>query len=184
MAVSFPLQPEIYLPLASFQWVSCLPGNQVEMFNNSYIGKCSVTTIYSYSKHHQPRSLGTACPIVSQLAPRHDVVWRSGPAAWSFLCCSNTNIMFPRTGMGPTAALPPAHTMACAPCPQRERMPPGTVGRGISIFLSPNQGRWGVLGLQKASPWEQFELTVLRPEQGLRGGDLTLHMEVTVSPEP
>lgn len=78
MAVSFPLQPEIYLPLASFQWVSCLSGNQVEMFNNSYIGKCSVTTIYSYSKHHQPSPGPWAllAPLFHSLLP--GMMWFGG----------------------------------------------------------------------------------------------------------
>lgn len=63
--------------------------------------------------------------------------------------------------------------VACVLGSQRERKVLTAMGKGSSAFLSPNQCRWRILGLQEASYWEQGEPAVLGSGQGLRRVGLT-----------
>lgn len=103
IALFFPLQPEVGLPLASSLW--SFLGTIWKSLIALPLGTCSITA-------------GAFCSSPPSSMWFGNLVLLPGV----FWCISNTTIKFLRTGVEPTAALAPAPTMACTLCSHRERL--------------------------------------------------------------
>lgn len=103
IALFFPLQPEMGLPLASSLW--SFLGTIWKSLIALPPGTCSITAGAFCSSPPSTMWFGSLV-----LLPE------------AFWCISNTTIKFLRTEVEPIAALLPAPTMACTLCSHRERL--------------------------------------------------------------